>query len=219
MERKPFKGPDLNAARQRKDGINLIAYPDEDRHGFFAAAKEQYPSLAELTNKQIAGVIKAILKHYADEVVNNRHGVKLPGGLGAVVTGLSELTNETSQNNIDYNTSKQLGFVVRHLNSQTNGLLAKIYYTANTYGCKLKSYRVTFKPCRNIKRKVSAIMKSESSYRRYIITHPKWSITNIFRKPKTPKQTWRQKKADREELERQWYLKNEYDEFEGLYSS
>lgn len=219
MDKIPFKAPDLHSNRKRNDGINLIAYPDEDRHGYFAAAKEQYPSLAGLTNKQIADVIKAFLKHYADEVVNNRHGVTLPGRLGAVITGVSYLSTETARYNVDYNTSKKLGYVVRHMNSHTNELLAKIYYSANTYGCKLKSYRVKFKPCRKLQRAVSAVMKTEGKSRWYMQTHPKCCITNIFRKAKIPKQTWRQKKAERAELERQWYLKHQYDEFEGLYGT
>ncbi len=213
MERKPFKAPDLHAPRNRNDGINLIAYPDDDRYGFFAAAKEQYPSLAELTNNQIAGVIKAILKHYANEVISNRKGVKLPGGLGAAVTGLSNPTNETAQYNVDYNASRQCGFEVHHMNWHTNGLIAKIYYTTNPYGCKLKSYRVSFKPCRNLQRAVSAVMKTEGGYHNYWSSSPIWPVTKMFQKQKQYKQTWRQKKAEKEEKELQRYIREEYDEF------
>ncbi len=183
---KPFKSPDLNAPRKRKKAINLIAYPDEDRYGFFAAAKEQYPSLAELTNKQIAEVIKAFLIHYADEVVNNRYGVRLPGKLGAVIVGLSKPSQKTRANNIDYAASRELGIQVSHRNGNTDGYIAKINYFSNVPRDRLPfHHRIRFKACRKLKRAVSAVMKT-SNPNRYIFFSKSTPVRYLFRKRHKP---------------------------------
>ena len=216
MEKKPFKGPDLHAPRKRTKTKKIITYPQKDPDGFFAATKKQYPSLAEFTNQQLAGIMKVITNILADEVVTNRHGVKLPGGLGAVVTGTYKPTEKTADYNIDFKTSKELGIQVHYMNWHTYGYMAKIYYTASTYGCKLKSYRVTFKPCRKLQREIAAVMKTDGGFKRYYPSSSTWPITYSFRKRDPLKRTWRQKKAEKEEKKRlEEYRKflEDYDEF------
>ena len=217
MEHIPFKGPDLHAKRNRPKSVILSAYTRQDPHGFFADAKKQYPSLAKFTNSELSKIFRVIGETFANEVVTNNRGIKLPGGLGGVVVGRTKPTEKTRLYNIDFNTSKQYGFVVRYRNEHSVRTIAKINYTSDTHGCKFrKHYDCTFEPCRNLQRAVSAVMKKEGGYHTYYLAHPKWPITNVFRSRSNalPKPTWRTLKKEREEKELQRYLREEYDEFD-----
>ena len=159
--------------------------------------------------------MKVINNTLADEVVTNRNGIKLPGGLGGVVICLSKPSEKTRLYNIDFNTSKQLGFKVPYSNDPTDGNIAKIYYTANVHGGKFrKQYQCSFEPCRKLQRAVSAIMKTELGYKKYLFKSKKQNVASLFHKTKPGKPTWRQKKVIKEEVERQRYLREEYNEFD-----
>lgn len=107
-----FKSPDLHAPRNRKPAVNLLAYPNNDPYGFFAKMKKDHPDLRQFTNREIAGWLKNYLTLLAHEVIDNRHGVRLPGGLGAVIVGLTKPAENTARYNIDFATSKRLGLQV-----------------------------------------------------------------------------------------------------------
>ena len=213
-ELKPFKQPDLHAPRHRTKAIDFLAYPNKDTHGFFVKLKKQHPQMEQYSNREIAGWIKVYSKQMALEVVNNRNGATLPGGLGGVVTAVSRPSEMTCSHNVDFKTSKELGFEVHYSNDTSEGMLAKIYYTNKVSRCKLKNYRVTFEPCRNVKREVAAIMKTERGYNKYWFSSPQSPVTNLFQKVKPPKQTWRNKLKEKEELEYQRYLREEYNDFD-----
>ncbi len=219
MEKIPFIGPDLHAKRNRPKSITLSAYTRQDPHGFFAATKKQYPSLAKLSNRELAKIFKVIGETFANEVVTNNRGIKLPGGLGGVVVGRTKPSEKTRLYNIDFNTSKQYGFVVPYRNEHSVRTIAKINYTSDTHGCKFrKHYDCTFEPCRNLQRAVSAVMKKEGGYHTYYLASKKWPITNVFRSRSNglPKPTWRQLKAERDEkkrLEERRKKFEDYDEF------
>ncbi len=215
MENKPFLGSDLHAKRNRPKSITLSAYTRKDPHGIFADTKKQYPSLAKLSKKKIADIFRVIGETFADQVVTNNRGIKLPGGLGGVVTGITRLSEKSRENNIDFKTSKDLGIIVHHHIWRTNGYIAKIYYTPKVYGGKfMKKYRCKFKPCRKLQRAVSAVMKTEMGYHNYFPSSKEYPITNIFlRKNKYPKTPWRITKAEKDKTELQRFLREEYDEF------
>lgn len=186
MERKPFNAPDLHASRNRTPAINFLAYPNKDPYGFFAQMKTDHPDLQQFTNREIAGWLKAYMKLLAQQVIDNRKGVRLPGGLGAVIVGLNKPTGTTERCNIDYNASKQYGFVVAHYNWHTNGYIAKIYYYGNIPRHRLQFHHlIRFKPCRKLQRTVAAVMKNEG-YKKYIFFTSS-SVREMFRKRKLPK--------------------------------
>ena len=215
MEHIPFAGPDLHAKRNRPKTVKLSAHTRKDPLGFFADTKRQYPSLAEFSNRKLAGIFKVIGETFANEVLTNRQGIKLPGGLGGVVICLSKPSEKTRLYNIDFNTSKQLGFKVPYSNGLTDGNIAKIYYTANVHGGKFKEkYQCSFQPCRKLQRAVSAVMKTELGYKNYLFKSKKQNVASLFHKTKPGKPTWRQKKAINEEKNRQRYLREEYNEFD-----
>jgi hypothetical protein len=187
VERKPFKSPDLHAPRNRKKAVNFLSYANKDPYGFFAVMKQQHPDLQSFTNKEIAGWLKAYLKLLAQEVIANRQGVRLPGGLGAVVIGLNVPTKKTAGFNIDFCLSKRLGIQVPYKNHHSDGRLAKIYYYNNIPWDRLDIHNsIRFEPCRKLKRDVAYEMKS-GGYNRYLFFSPNSPIRDIFRKRKLPK--------------------------------
>jgi len=187
MERKPFKTPDLHAPRNRKKAINYLAYPNKDPFGFFAEMKQKHPDLRQFTNKEIAGWLKAYLKSFAQEVIDSRRGIKLPGGLGAVMIGLSKPTMKTAGHNIDFGMSRRLGIQVPYLNHHTDGYLAKIYYYNNIPWDRLDIHHlIRFEPCRNLKRAVAAEMKGDG-YRRYMFFGSNMTLRDLFRERKMPR--------------------------------
>jgi hypothetical protein len=180
MEPNKFVPPNLHAPRHRVKAIDYLSYPNKDRYGFFASLKEQHPQLSAYSNREIANWIKECNRLLAQEVVSNRQGVKLPEGLGGVVTGLCKLTAKTANNNIDYTTSKRLGVIVPHRNLHTDGYTAKVFHVSKISGCM-------FKPCRALSRAVSTAIKAEGSYSKYIVFTTKQHVTELFQKPKISK--------------------------------
>ncbi len=205
-----YKPPDLHAPRSRDKLLDFLAYPAKDPYGFFDRMKQQHPQLEKYSNKQIAGWILVYNKQMAQEVASSRYGVKLPEGLGAVVTGLSEPTEKTASYNIDYATSKRLGMEVTYRNSHTDGYVAKIYYTNNIPGCKFTGHHLwSFKPVRALSRAVSAIMKDEANWKRYIVFTKRFPVAALFNKHWMNKSTRKKVK----EQEARAKMLAEYDEF------
>lgn len=181
--KKTYKSPDLHAPRNRLHVKDFTAYPTKDIHGFFARLKEQYPQLQKYSNKEIAGWIKEYGKQMAHEVATNRYGVKLPEGLGVVITGLCKPTEHTANNNIDYATSKKLGVLVPFRNNHTNDYLVKINYTNNIPRCRFTNHHLwTFKPVRVLSRAVSAVMKGDAPSSKYMTFTKELPVSGLFDK-------------------------------------
>ncbi len=207
---KTYNSPDLNAPRNRSKLKDFLAYPKDDFYGFFSRLKEQNPQLTKYSNKEIAGCIKEYNKQMAHEVATSRYGVKLPEGLGAVVTGLCTPTEFTIRHNIDYATSMRLGVAVPYRNHHTNDYVAKIYYINDIPRCRFTNHRIwAFKPVRALSRAVSAIMKGEAASGKYIVFKKSLPVSSLFDKRWNIKSIRR--KAKQQEAIDKW-LAN-YDEF------
>jgi hypothetical protein len=212
-EKSGFLAPDLHSPRNRDKIKDYIAYPDKDPYKFFARLKVQYPQLQQYTNRQISDWIHDYNKQMANEVASNRYGVKLPERLGAVVTGLCKPTQRTASFNIDYSTSGRLGTAVPHRNGNTNGYLAKVYYTNDIPRCRFQGHRQwIFKPVRALSRAVSAIMKEEATYSRYIVFTGQLPVSALFNKRWNIKSISRRVKKQKKEQEAWIKAMAEYDE-------
>ena len=98
-------------------------------------------------------IIKSFNEALWEAVLENRDGVRLPEALGSLFIGTCKGTNGR---NIDYAKSKKYGVVVSNNNWETDGKLAKIFYTS--YSSKYKfAFREcwSFTACRNFKRGVA----------------------------------------------------------------
>jgi hypothetical protein len=207
---KQFAAPDLHAPRNRDTPKDVLSYPAKDPHGFFCRLKEQHPQLQKYSNKQIADWIAEYNKQLATDVATNRDGVKLPEGLGAVVTGLSKPPERTTSYNTDYNTSITRCAAVTHRNGHTNGYLAKIYYINNIPRCRFTNHKLwSFKPVRAFSRAVATIMKSDAGYKNYIVFTKTFSVSSLFDKNSMKKTTNR--RVREQETRNRWVA--EYDEF------
>jgi hypothetical protein len=144
---KEFRKPDVKAPRFRQEAINII---DNE---FFDRFKEKFSKYKSLSESDIRKIIKSFNETFWDNVIETRDGVQLPEGLGCIFIG----TCETSKsNNIDFAKSKKYGVPVTNKNWETDGKLAKIFYTS--YSSKYKfAFREcwSFIACRNFKRGVA----------------------------------------------------------------
>lgn len=144
---KAFKSPDVNAPRFRQDAIDII-----DKQ-FFEKFRDKFPKHKSISDSEIKRLIKRFNEAFWNTVIETRDGVQLPEGLGCIFIGTCE---SARSNNIDFAKSKKYGTPVTNKNWDTDGKLAKIFYTS--YSSKYKySFREcwSFTACRNFKRGVS----------------------------------------------------------------
>lgn len=144
---KDFRKPDLNAPRFRQKTYSVL----NDK--FFKNFREKFPKHKDLTNIQIREIIKSFNETFWETVIDHRDGVQFPEGIGAVFIGTCK---QAKSANVDYAKSKKYGVAVSNRNWETDGKLAKIFYTS--YASKYKyAFREcwSFTACRNFKRAVA----------------------------------------------------------------
>jgi hypothetical protein len=144
---KSFNKPDLKATRYRKKLHHII---NDD---FYKRFFKKYPEYKEKEEPEIYKIIKTFNRSVCQEVINNRDGVELPESLGWLFIGTCK---PKTKNNIDLGKSIKYGIKVSNKNWETDGKLAKIFYTnyAPKYRFKHRKYW-GFEACRGFKRMVS----------------------------------------------------------------
>ena len=144
---KPFNKPDLNAPRYRKKTHHII------NADFYKRFFKKYPKYKENKNTEIHKIIKTFNQYVCQEVINNRDGVELPESLGWLFIGTCK---NAKKNNVNIGKSIKYGVKVSNKNWETDGKLAKIFYSnyAPKYKYKYREYW-GFTACRNFKRAVS----------------------------------------------------------------
>lgn len=144
---KEFRAPDVKAPRFRQEGHNVL-----DK-SFFKRLREKHDKCNTLSDSQIKKIIKRFNETVWETVVDYRDGVSLPESLGHIFIGSCNLR---SNQNIDYGKSLKYGVAVDNRNWDTDGKIAKIFYTS--YSNKYKyEFRECwgFRACRNFKRAVA----------------------------------------------------------------
>lgn len=144
---KTYKKPNVKAPRFRQSGFNVMT------NEFFKNLKLKYPKYKDLDNSDIKAIVKKFNELLWETVIDYRDGVQLPEGLGRLFIGTCE--NAKSQN-IDFAKSEKYGVTVNNKNWETDGKLAKIFYTS--FASKYKfAFRECwgFVACRNFKRAVA----------------------------------------------------------------
>lgn len=144
---KDFRKPDLGAPRFRQKAHNILS----DK--FYREFKKKFPKYKHLKNVEISAIIKSFNEAFWETVIDNRDGVQFPDGIGAIFIGTCE---RAKSENVDYAKSKKYGVAVTNRNWETDGKLAKIFYTS--YASKYKyAFREcwSFRACRNFKRAVA----------------------------------------------------------------
>jgi hypothetical protein len=142
-----IKKPDLQAPRYHPE--NLIVTTST----FFKRFRRKFPQYKDYTDVQLKSIIDAYNKKIWETVIEHRDGVELPEGTGTIFIGSCKIRNGYVS---DMRNSIKAGIRLRHRNFESDGYLAKIFYT--NYHIKYKfmhSKLWVFDGCRKFTRAVS----------------------------------------------------------------
>jgi len=144
---KDFKSPDLKGPRYRPE-VHTIMNKE-----FFESFKNKYPKYKNLDDKELRKIIKYFNKMFYQTVIDTRDGVQLPEQIGWIFIGTCQ---SPKKQNIDFIKSKKYGVTVTNKNWETDGKLAKIFFSSYALKHKMKNREFwSFTACRDFKRSVA----------------------------------------------------------------
>jgi hypothetical protein len=144
---KEFNKPDIKASRYRPEVSTIL------NKEFFENFKKTHPKYKNLDDKMLRKVIKRFNQVLYQKVIDTRDGVQLPEQIGWLFIGTCQ---QSKKDNIDYAKSKKYGVKVTNNNWDTDGKLAKIFFTNYAPKHKMKNREFWgFTACREFKRAVS----------------------------------------------------------------
>jgi len=142
-----FKKPDVTAPRFRPETKNVLSKE------FFNLFKEKYPKYKEIDNKELRKIIKKFNQVVFQTVIENRDGVQLPEQIGWLFIGTCQ---QSKKENVDYAKSLKYGVRVTNKNWDSDGKLAKIFFSNHALKHKIKNREFwSFIACREFKRSVA----------------------------------------------------------------
>jgi hypothetical protein len=170
MNSKEFRKPNVKAPRFR-DKVHNITGTE-----FFKEFKLKYPKYKDMSNKDLKKIIKKFNELFWETVIDTRDGVQLPEELGYIFIGTCQ---SSKKKNVDFGKSNKYGFTVTNNNWDTDGKLAKIFYT--NY---MNKYKFTnrecwgFVGCRNFKRSIAKVYPD--NWMLYVDVDPNKKIRKMF---------------------------------------
>jgi len=142
-----FKKPDVTAPRFRPAVYNVL------NKEFFKSFKKKYSKYKDLDNSNLRNIIKKFNYAVYNKVIDVRDGVQLPESIGWLFIGTCQ---QSKKQNINYAKSLKYGVSVSNNNWETDGKLAKIFFTNHAPKHKIKNREFWgFTACRNFKRSVA----------------------------------------------------------------
>ena len=154
-----FNKPNVKASRYRPEVYSLL------NKKFFDKFKNKYPKYKGMTNLELRNIIKKFHEHVYNTVIEKRDGIQLPEQIGWLFIGACE---SSKKRNVDYAKSNKYGVEVSYNNWNTDGRLAKIFFTSNAPKHKMKNREFwRFVGCRNFKRSVAKAFSE--NWNNYII--------------------------------------------------
>lgn len=200
---------DLRAPRFRPDRFDILngnAYQTEENRHFFTSMKKQFPELEKYSDGDIAKCIEYLNHKTAQEVVNNRNGVRLSDGLGIIVAGACKIKTETAANNLDHIASAEHGTAIPHTNLHSDVYIAKVKYSNDLDKHMFDNHHMwAFDAERKLARTVSAEFKN-GNHKNYIVFTTYQHIAHLFRKQKIGKDNVKTENKRKQQLD-------QYDEF------
>ena len=167
-----FKAPNLNAPRYREKVFGLL------NADLFKEFKEKYPAYENIDNTKLKKVINLYNEKLWKEVINNRNGVELPDSLGYLFIGTCPAAKSVNTN---YSLSRQYGKVLENRNLNTDGKIAKIFYTNLKTKYRFKNRELwQFTAVRQFKRSVAKTYPKQWS--KYIVMESKKRVADIYKK-------------------------------------
>jgi hypothetical protein len=142
-----FKKPDVTAPRFRPAVYNVL------NKEFFESFKKKYSKYKDLDNLDLKNIIKKFNYAVYNKVIDVRDGVQLPESIGWLFIGTCQ---QSKKQNVNYAKSLKYGVSVSNNNWETDGKLAKIFFTNYAPKHKIKNREFWgFTACRNFKRSVA----------------------------------------------------------------
>ena len=169
-----FKAPDLNKPRYREKSLSLL---NIDLINDF---KEKYPIYKNIDNTKLKNIIKLYNEKLWKEVVNNRNGVELPDSLGYLFIGTCPSSKSVNTN---YALSKQYGKVLQNKNWETDGKIAKIFYTNYSTKYRFRNRELwQFTAVRQFKRCVA--QEYPKQWNKYVVMENKKRVAEMYKNKK-----------------------------------
>lgn len=166
--------PRYRAASGRTNILDKSLYED------FKIKNPQYKGI---TWKQFKQVIQLSNEAILETVIENRDGFEFPKMLGFCFIATCK---KPRKKNVDFNNSIKLGKVIYHKNWDTDGKIAKIFYTNYGVKYKLKDRQLwQFRPSRKFKNRLTASYKEK--YSNYIEISGITKVWKIILKEKCQK--------------------------------
>jgi len=142
-----FSKPDLKAARFRPDVLNIF------NKAFVKEFVNKHPKYEKLEYSLLKKIVKKFNNAVFQEVIDLRDGVQLPESLGWLFIGTCQ---QPKKLNVDFAKSKKYGVTVTNKNWETDGKLAKIFFTNYAPKHRIKNREFwSFVACREFKRTVA----------------------------------------------------------------
>ena len=169
---KEFKKPDLNAPRYRPEVYSVL------NKKFFDSFRKKHPKYKDYTNVELRNIIKAFNKLVYTTVIEKRDGVQLPETIGWLFIGTCQTSKKR---NVDFAKSKKYGVTVTNSNFDTDGKLAKIFFTSNAPKHKMKNREFwSFVACREFKRAVSK--NYPENWNMYVVVNATTKLRQTYQK-------------------------------------
>ena len=144
---KEFKKPDVKAPRFRPDTHHVLTKE------FFEMFKKRYPKYKKVDDKLLKTIIKKFNTTVYQTVIDKRDGVQLPETIGWLFIGTCQ---QSKKQNIDYAKSNKYGMAVSNKNWETDGKLAKIFFSSYAPKHKMRNKEFWgFTASREFKRSVA----------------------------------------------------------------
>jgi hypothetical protein len=167
-----FKKPNLKAPRFRPEMHSVL------NKEFFDDFRKKHAKYKDYTNVELRDIIKAFNKLVYTNVIEKRDGVQLPETIGWLFIGTCQRSKKA---NIDYAKSNKYGVTVTNNNFDTDGKLAKIFFTSHAPKHKMKNREFwSFVACREFKRAVSK--NYPENWNMYVVVDATTKLRQIYQK-------------------------------------
>ena len=169
---KQIKKPDVKAPRFRPEVYNVL------NKEFFDLFRKKYPRYKNMDNDSLKKIAKTFNRYIFQTVIDTRDGVQLPESLGWIFIGTCQ---QSKKNNIDFSKSVKYGVTVSNKNWETDGKLAKIFFTNLAPKHRVRNREFwSFRECRDFKRSVAKTYPE--NWNMYVRLDPLSKLETIYRK-------------------------------------
>jgi hypothetical protein len=142
-----FNNPDVKGARFRPDVLNVF------NPKLVKDFKKKYPKYKNLDYKLLKEIMRKFNNAIFQGVIDTRDGVQLPESLGWLFIGTCQ---QSKKANVDFAKSRKYGVTVTNKNWETDGKLAKIFFTNYAPKHRMRNREYWgFTACRDFKRTVA----------------------------------------------------------------